>query len=198
VWENAESGTAEQNLCGARGARKVRYHTSELTQVTVTQTPEPISKTRRKREAHAVQDLGEELVALTEAQLAELGLPDRLRDAVLMAKRIAKFGALRRQLQYIGRLMRDHDATEIAARIEAWKSRSRESVAYLHRLERWRQRLLESDAALTEFARLYPRSDLQRLRALTNAARKERATGAQPRALRELFQALRGIIPEAD
>jgi ribosome-associated protein len=73
------------------------------------QAEERVSKTRLKREMHARQEIGEALVALPEPRLAELDLPERLRDAVLEARRISKFGALRRQLQYIGRLMRDVD-----------------------------------------------------------------------------------------
>src|SRR5689334_8880809 len=93
-----------------------------------------VSKTQRKRQMLELQDLGEALVRLTEAQLEELGLPERLLDAVLEARRISKFGALRRQLQYIGRLMRDVDAEAIAAKLEAWRGTSREATAYLHLL----------------------------------------------------------------
>jgi ribosome-associated protein len=83
---------------------------------------EQVSKTRRKREMQARQDVGEALVALSEARLAQLELPERLLDAVLQAKRINKFGALRRQLQYVGRLMREVDVVAIEAQLEASKS----------------------------------------------------------------------------
>ena len=162
---------------------------------------EEISKTRRKQEMHARQDLGEELVALSEAQLAELDLPERLLDAIVLAKAITKFGALRRQMQYIGRLMRDVDTAPIAARLDQWQGRSREATAYLHTLERWRQRLLDSDTAATELATAYPGCDLQRLRTLVRNARREPgasgdSTPGQTRSYRELFQELRSIIPE--
>jgi ribosome-associated protein len=155
-----------------------------------------VSKTKRKRGAHALQDLGEELVRLTDAQLAQLALPERLLDAVQQAQRINKFGALRRQLQYIGRLMRDFDCAPIAAQLQAWKGQSREATAYLHRLERWRERLLEDDDALTEFAAAHAGCDLTQLRALIRAARKEQETQAAPRSFRELFQALKAIVPD--
>jgi ribosome-associated protein len=157
---------------------------------------EYLSKTKRKHGAHALQDLGEELVKLTEVQLAQLALPERLLEAVRRAQRINKFGALRRQLQYIGRLMRDFDCAPIATQVQAWKGQSRESTAYLHALERWRERLLGDDDALTEFAAAYPDCDLTRLRTLIRAARKEQETQAAPSSFRELFQALKGIVPQ--
>jgi ribosome-associated protein len=155
-----------------------------------------VSKTQRKIQAHALQDLGAQLVKLGEAQLAQLALPERLLDAVRQAQRIDKFGALRRQIQYIGRLMRDLDAAPIAAQLEAWKAQTREATAHLHLIERWRKRLLEDDEALTEFAARHPNCDLTRLRALIRAARKEQQTQAAPRNFRELFQALKAIVPD--
>ena len=154
-----------------------------------------ISKTQRKRQMLEVQALGEALTALTEEQLAELGLPERLLDAVVAAKRIHKFGAMRRQLQYIGRLMREVDAEAIAARLDAWKGASREATAQLHLLERWRTRLIEDEAALAEFAASYPGCDVQKLRALIRNARREHEAGQAPRSFRALFQELRLIVP---
>ncbi len=177
------------------------YHTSllmpeERTPAPVADAPAPISKTRRKREMHARQDIGEQLVGLTPAQLAQLALPEALLDAVLLARRIHKFGALRRQLQFIGRLMRDVDSVAIAARLEVWKGQSRQATAYLHVLERWRDRLIGSDDALSEFAVAYPDCDLQRLRTLVRNARREQALGAVPKSARELFQVLKAVIPD--
>lgn len=158
--------------------------------------PEQVSKTRRKREMQARQDVGEDLVALTDAQLAQLDLPERLLDAVQEAKRISKFGALRRQLQYIGRLMRDVDVVAIEARLEAWKGQSRQATVHLHVLERWRDKLIADDAAVNDLAAAYPGRDLQRVRALVRSARRERALGATPVSLRSLFQELKSLIPE--
>ena len=157
---------------------------------------EYVSKTQRKRDMHALQDLGEALVALPAARLAELDLPERLRDAVAEARRISKFGALRRQLQYIGRLMRDIDSSAIAARLDAWNGQSREATAHLHQLERWRERLLEDDAALEALLADYPQADVPRLRALVRNARREQAEGRPPANFRALFQALKDIVPE--
>lgn len=155
-----------------------------------------VSKTQRKRQMLQLQDLGEELVRLTEAQLEELDLPERLLDAVLEARRISKFGALRRQLQYIGRLMRDVDAHAIADKLEAWRGTSREATAYLHLLERWRERLLNEEDALAQLAHEHPGCDLQKLRTLIRNTRREKEAGQAPKSFRALFQELRAVIPE--
>jgi ribosome-associated protein len=160
-----------------------------------TDRPEPPSKTRRKQEMHARQEIGEALVELTEAQLAELELPEKLLDAVLLARRIQKFGALRRQLQYVGRLMRDVDSEAIAARLEAWKGASREAAVRLHLLERWRDRLIAEDGAMAELAAAFPGCDIQQLRLLVRNARREQALGSAPKSARELFQVLKTALP---
>lgn len=154
-----------------------------------------VSKTQRKRASLALQDLGKELTRLTPEQLAELELPDRLLEAVLAAQRISKFGALRRQLQFIGRLMHDVDADAIAARLRTWRGVSREANAYLHRLERWRARLLQDETALEELFESFPGCDTQRLRQLVRSARREEVEGKPPRSYRSLFQELRRILP---
>src|SRR5688572_12592868 len=101
------------------------------------------SKSQRKREMHDLQALGSELVELNEQQLASIELPERLLDAVREAKRMTKFEAKRRQLQYIGKVMRDVDPEPIRSRLAAWKAVSIENTARLHAIERWRARLLE-------------------------------------------------------
>jgi ribosome-associated protein len=156
-----------------------------------------LSKTQRKRQMLQLQALGETLTALTEEQLNELALPELLLDAVLQAKRIHKRGALRRQLQYIGRLMREVDSEAISARLHGWKGESLEATVYLHLLERWRSRLMADDEAVSELAAVYPGCDLQSVRTLIRNARRERDAGQAPRSFRALFQELRAIIPDA-
>jgi ribosome-associated protein len=156
-----------------------------------------VSKTRRKKEMHALQELGEALVALPAARLAQLELPEVLRDAILEARRIHKFGALKRQMQFIGRLMRDVEAAPIRARLDAWEGHSREETARMHRLERLRERLLEDDKAFGEVAEAFPQADLQHLRALARAARQERTANKPPRNARALFRALRELFEES-
>jgi ribosome-associated protein len=154
-----------------------------------------ISKTQRKRASLALQALGEELTQLSEQRLAELQLPERLLDAVLAAQRISKFGALRRQLQYIGRLMYEVDAEPIAAQLRSWKAGPRAAKAHLHRLEYWRARLLQDETALSELADAVPGCDTEKLRQLVHSARREQIEGGPPRSSRLLFRELRRILP---
>ena len=156
----------------------------------------PPSKTRIKKQMHELRDLGRELTELGKDQLAQLDIPENLRDALREMKSINKFGAQRRQIQYIGKLMRDVDPAPIVAKLDAWKGKSQHHVAYMHQLERWRDRLLESDDALTELLSAHPQADAQRLRTLIRNAQKEMATQKPPRNYREIFQVLREIIPE--
>ena len=153
-----------------------------------------ISRTQRKREMQALQDFGEELVALSAERLAELGLPPLLLDAVLQTKRISKFGALRRQMQYLGRLMREVDAAPIRARLDAWNGVSADENARLHMIEGWRARLVEDERALGELVSAFPHADTQRLSALIRKIRREAEAGKPPRSFRELFRELRTIL----
>jgi len=152
---------------------------------------EIVSKTKRKQEMHALQALGAALVSLPESELRELSLDPALREAVLEAKRIRSHEARRRQIQYIGRLMREVDPAPIRERLAATEGRSAAAVAQHRRLEAWRERLLADDAALTEYAQAFPRADLQELRTLLRNARRELKEGRPPRAQREIFRFLR-------
>jgi ribosome-associated protein len=157
---------------------------------------ELISKTRRKKEMHALQDLGEELVALNPGQLAELELPDTLYDAVIEAGKIKKFEARRRQMQYIGRLMREVDPAPIRDKLEKWRGNSRRHRARLQLVERWRERLLANESAIMEFLQTYPQADEKHLRILIRNTQHEAATGKPPRSFRALFHKLQELIPE--
>jgi ribosome-associated protein len=152
---------------------------------------EIVSKTKRKQAMHELQALGVALVALPEAQVRSMSLPAALTLAVLEAKRIRSHEARRRQMQYIGRLMRDADAEPIRARLAAVEGHSAQAAAHHRRLEAWRERLIADDEALTEFAAAHPGADLQALRALLRNARKEAKEGKPPRAFRELFRFLK-------
>ncbi|MEJ1959044.1 MAG: ribosome biogenesis factor YjgA [Nitrosomonadales bacterium] len=156
----------------------------------------PPSKTKIKKQMHDLQDIGEQLVALSKDQLKEIDLPETLRDAILEVKRITKFGAIKRQMQYIGRLMRGVDPAPIIAKLEVWSGKSSQHIAYMHRVERWRERLLESDSALTELLAEHPEADAQRLRTLIRNALKEKELLKPPKSYREIFQVLREILPE--
>ena len=152
---------------------------------------EILSKTRRKQEMLELQALGAALVDLSAAHLERMALPEALAQAVREARRFASPEARRRQVQYIGRLMREVDAAPIRAQIAAVEGGSAQERARHQRLEHWRARLLEEDGALTEFARAHATADLQKLRALIRNARKEQAEGKPPRAMRELFRVIR-------
>jgi ribosome-associated protein len=158
---------------------------------------QPVSKTRRKKDMHALQALGEALVALTPAQLAGLSLPERLADAIGEARRIPTFEGRRRQMQYIGRLMREVDAEPIAQRLQQLRYGRAQDNARHHAAELWRERLLAEDSALTELAAAHPGLDTQHLHTLVRNARREAARGDAPKAQRALFRALRDCLAEA-
>lgn len=150
------------------------------------------SKSSRKREMHALQALGERLVALPPDQLGRVDLPDVLRDAVRAAQGF-RMEARRRQLQYIGKLMRKVDPAPIRAMLDTLSGTSASEVARMHRLERLRSEVLEDDGALGRIAEAWPHADLQVLRTLRRNALKERAAGRAPKAFRELFRVLREL-----
>src|SRR3989338_10210580 len=131
------------------------------------------SKSQLKREMTALQDLGEELVALSRERLAKIDMPERLRDALLDAQRFTKHEARRRQMQYIGKIMRDVDAAPLRAAMDEIKVVSEAANIRQHRLERLRTRLMEDEAVFSEVARDYPVADMQRLRQLRRNALKE-------------------------
>jgi len=149
------------------------------------------SKTRLKREMEALQALGETLVALDAARLKELDLPERLADAILLARGITKHEARRRQMQYLGRLMRDVDPAPIRSALDRWETVPREEKAKFAALEGWRDRILADATALDAFVAEHPDADRAGLARLAEAARAERSRGEPPRAFRELFRALR-------
>ena len=150
-----------------------------------------LSKTKRKKEMTELQSLGAKLVELPESQLVAMPLEEELRQAILEAKRIRSHEAKRRQLQYIGRLMREVDPVPLRERLEAITGRSAQAAAAHRRLEAWRERLLADDAALTDFAAEHPSADLQAVRALIRNARKEQKEAKPPRAYRELFRLIK-------
>ena len=156
----------------------------------------PPSKTKIKKQMHELQDLGEELVELSKEHLAEIEIPDSLRLAVRDVKKMKSFGAIKRQMQYIGKLMRDVDPEPIRAKLAEWNGTSRQHIAWLHQVERWRDRLLEEPDALTELLATCPGADVQHLRNLIRNAIKEKELGKPPKNFREIFQVLRDIVPE--
>jgi ribosome-associated protein len=160
----------------------------------------PPSKSARKRAAHAAQDLGEALIGLPDAELEALGLPERLHDAIVEARKIRSHAGLLRQRQFIGKLMRDLDLAPIEAALAARQEAGSREVQSFRRVELWRERLMsEGDAALDALALDYPQLDRPRLQQQIAAARRERAqpSPASSGAHRELFRLLRAMIAPA-
>ena len=146
------------------------------------------SKSQRKRDMHALQGLGADLLKLSAEQLDRLDLPEELRDAVAFAHRVTSHEARRRHMQYLGKLMRQVDADAVRSGIAAVTGESRAAVAQMHLAERWRERLLADDGALTEFVAEHPAADVQWLRAAIRSVRRERAEERAPRQARELYR----------
>jgi ribosome-associated protein len=155
-----------------------------------------ISKTQRKRRMHDLQDVGAALVELSEAELARLDLPERLHDAVLACKGIKKHEARRRQMQFIGKLMRDIDSEPIAERLRALAAPTQRDTALLHLAEKWRTDLLDAPDAMARFTREFPGADAVRLANLVKGAKEERAASRPPKCFRELFHAVNALIQE--
>ena len=153
-----------------------------------------VSRTKKKRQVEELQRLGATLIALAPAQLDALALPAQLLAAVREAQRISSHGARRRQVQFIGKVMRKIDPEPVRAAVAAMANHSAAARADHKRLEQWRERLLGDDAALTEFANGHAGTDLQALRTVIRNARKEIAEGKPPRAQRELFRLLKGFV----
>ena len=156
------------------------------------------SKSQLKREMTALQDLGAELVALSKERLAKIDMPERLRDALLDAQRFTKHEARRRQMQYIGKIMRDIDAAPLQAAMDEIKGNSEAATIRQHRLENLRTRLMEDETRFSEVARDFPGADIQHLRQLRRNALKEAQQGKPPRAYRELFRELRDLEGKVD
>lgn len=180
---------------------KGRYHNSfdfapHVKPSTVEDTPDfddPPSKSQRKRDMDALQDIGEELTQLNEQQLASVELPESLRDAVLEARAMKRNEARRRQMQYVGKLMRQVDPAPIRIKLDGFLSVSAEQTAQLHHIERWRERLIDDPQAVSEFIAAYPEADSQQLRTLIRNAVTERERGKPPKHFRALFQMIRGL-----
>ena len=151
------------------------------------------SKSQRKRDANALQDLGKQLVKLSKDRLEKLDLPDVLRTEVMEAKRITSHGAIRRQMQLIGKIMREVDGDAIAEQLAEVRGDSDAAKAAFHALEQWRERLLADDEAVTQWLARHPDTDVQQLRQLVRNARKEASEGKPPKSSRALFRMLRDV-----
>jgi len=156
---------------------------------------EIVSKSQKKREATAAQDLGANLVKLDENALNSIELPESLRAAIDEARRIRKQGALKRQLQYIGKLMRKVELEPIHDQYEKLINHYNTDIKALHHLEKWRDRLLtEGDKALGELVDEAPNADRQHLRQLIRQSQKESKLKKPPKSAREIFKYLKTLF----
>lgn len=156
-----------------------------------------VSKSELKRDSKALQELGSEIVKLPEAQLARIPLPDNILEAIQLARSIKARGGLKRQLQYIGKLLRNVDAEPIEQAMEKIRTNSAQATARLHRLEQWRDRLIDGgDEALGALLEEAPQADRQHLRQLIRNAQKELAANKPPKSARELFRYLRELFED--
>ena len=145
----------------------------------------------------AVQDLGKLLVELPASELAQIPLEPRLAEAIEAARQIKIHEAKRRQLQYIGKLMRDTDLPPIEEALDKIHRKNQSSKAEFHQIERWRDKLIaEKDTALQELQEKFPTCDRQKLRQLIRKAREDRDTSKNSGAETELFRYLRELLKE--
>ena len=152
------------------------------------------SKTRRKADSHELQDLGEAVVALSDERLAGLGMSEGLLDAIRAYKKTRTWEGKRRQMQYIGKLMRRDDPAPIRQAVTDMQLGRAQDALSLHQAERWRAELIAEDDVVTRWAAEHPQTDLQQLRSLIRAARKDASLVPEKRsgrAYRELFQFLK-------
>jgi ribosome-associated protein len=162
----------------------------------------PPSKTQLKAEADEKQALGEALLTLRADLMARLDLPDKLRDAIADARKITNFEGKRRQMQFIGKLMRPLDPEPIREAINEQLNGSADLTLALHLAEQWRDKLIADDAALGDWLEEHPGTDSQQLRALVRQARKDakpEKPGEAPRhgkSYREIFQLVRQAMAQ--
>ena len=162
-----------------------------------------MSRTDEKKESLALQKLGEDLLTLRPDFMARLDLTEKLRDAVVEAKRITNFEGKRRQMQFIGKQMRLLDGPQVEAiksMLTEQHSGSASETLALHLAQTWRDRLIADDDAFGDWVLQFPQSDSQQLRALIRQARKD-AKPEKPgaairhgRAYRDIFQMVRAAL----
>jgi ribosome-associated protein len=175
------------------------------------QTGGEVSRTELKKESTEVQKLGEELLTLRSDLFERLDLPESLQTALEAVRRISNFEGRRRQMQYVGKLMRNLEPETLQAvrdALEEQRSGSAQQTLALHAAEKWRDDLIAGDDALQNWLQAHPETDVQQLRALIRQARKDAAPsqdevskGLAPRrsrAYREIFQIVRDKLEEEE
>ena len=164
------------------------------------------SKSQVKRDMHALQDLGKQLIDLSNEKLNKLSLNDNLLTAIKEAQNSTAREGKRRLYQYIGKLMRFEDADRIRHQLDIWENGSKQQAKAMHRIEALRDVLLRDDNALTQFFDEFPQIDPQHFRTLVRGARREAqqndalTEGKEPvrKHYKQLFQAIKTIVEQAE
>ncbi|KMK50554.1 hypothetical protein RO21_11065 [[Actinobacillus] muris] len=155
-----------------------------------------VSKSEIKRDAEQLKKLGESLIGLNAVNLAKMPLQENIREAIELAQRL-RLEARRRQIQYIGKLLRSVDPEPIQEALDKVENRHNQQQALLHKLELVRDQLVaQGDEALSALIEEYPTLDRQHLRQLIRAAQKEKQANKPPKNYREIFQYLKSMIVE--
>ena len=159
-----------------------------------TRAVDKISKTKRKQQMHELQDIGEELVELSKEALSKIPMSEDLLDAIKEYKRLNAHEARRRQMQFIGKIMRKEDTAPIREKLEQIRGSSTAATALLHRIERYRSAMIDKDEAITQFLSDFPHASVQELRTLVRNTRKEAEQAKPPKSFRELFQFIKAVL----
>ena len=154
------------------------------------------SRNQLKQQMQDLQELGEALATLPDDRLDNLKIEERLRDAIKELHRTRSFEGKRRQIQYIGKLMKFEDAEPLREAVASYRVGSAKDTLAMHQAEYWRDQLLATDDALATWLKDYPATDVQQMRSLVRAARKEKLEPGERRgrAYRDLFRMVKGLM----
>ena len=158
------------------------------------QEDEWVSKTQMKKQMNDLQALGMELTKLSSDTLKKIGLDEELFEAIATYKKITSNSALKRQAQFIGRLMRDTDPAPIETYLAKLRGDNTAHNAFLQRVEQARTRLMADDGAITQFMADFPQADAGKLRTLIRNTKKEQEQNKPPKNFRALFQEIKAVM----
>lgn len=157
-----------------------------------------VSKTQRKKDCDAMQDIGERMIQLNHDELAQIHMDDELRRAIEEAQKMKSHGALKRQKQYIGKVIRNLDSDELAEQLNRILHKHDIHSAEFKRMEKWRDMMIEDgDQGINTFLDQYPLADRHRLRQLVRNANKEKKDNKAPVAFRQIFKYIREVIDDS-
>lgn len=156
---------------------------------------DPLSKTQRKKDMLALQELGKKLIALPASQLAKIPLPDNLIEAIRVSHTLKSNESKRRHLQYIGKIMREIDPEPIQIALKQIQFNNEQRTTQFHHIEQWRDKLISGDdAILQSFLETHPQSDRQKLRQLVRKAKHDQAHHKNTGGETGLFRYLRELL----